>query len=350
MAALLAVALAGCAKKQRIAPGPDYMILDDVSFVKKFPRTVHLDNPERVGLDVPGILDIAVKGSLLIFSTQKGDGMWEFFSLPTLDSLGGYLRQGNGPNELIQTPWLYSTSFLEKGGELMAYLYDFARGRLLEMNVSRTISERELNIATIEKPLPATLFGFIVLGDNTFFCKEITTTRDQQIRYLLKDGARSIPDNFRELNWAYIISGEDHNILGTLTGYNYSKGRIVEAPIMLNYINIYSVEGSFGKTVCTDEKLDNISEIQMLDIEERRGTYGSLRIYDNSFGVIRFGETQVIQFFDMNGKPLAELFPAHRLTSFDIDSENGHLYTHDRETDEFFRYDIKNIVGEITKP
>ncbi len=350
MAALLAVMLSGCNKKQGIAPGPDYMILEDVSLVKKFPQTIHLGNPERVGLDVPGILDIAVKDSLLILSTQKAEGMWEFFSLPALDPLGGYLRKGNGPNEMIQTPWLYSTSFLVEGGELVAYLYDFARGRLLEMNVSRSVADRELSIVTTDKSLPATLFGFLVLGDDTFFCREITATRDQQIRYLLKNGVKSTPDNFRELNWAYIMSGEDHNILGTLTGYNYSRGRIVEAPIMLNYINIYSVDGSFGKTVCTDETLDNISEIQMLDIEERPRTYGSLRVYENSFGVIRFGETQVIQFFDMDGNPLAELLPDRQLTSFDIDFKNGLLYTHDRETDELSRYDIKNITGEIARP
>ncbi len=54
-----------------------------------------------------------------------------------------------------------------------------------------------------------------------------------------------------------------------------------------------------------------------------------------------------IQLFDWNGNPLAEILLDRQATSFDIDFVNGNLYILDGQTEEFYRYDIGNLLALI---
>jgi hypothetical protein len=176
-----------------------------------------------------------------------------------------------------------------------------------------------------------------------------------QERVLLKNGIRSIPPVFKKLNRASIVMpGGDINILGTLTGYNEESGRLVEMPIYLNYINIYTPDGSFAKTICTGRELDNINDILQLNIAKRIYRHASLCVYDKMFGILKIDEdygtyeTQrkklpSIQIFTMNGEPLVEFKLDRFATSFDIDFNNGFLYTYDQMTEDFFKYNITHV-------
>lgn len=347
--------LTSCANKQKLSSGPDYMILDEVVFVNKFPHSAQLNDPERINTEIPGGLDFVIRDTLIIFSTEKPDAMWEFFSLPDFKYLGGYLRKGNGPTEFLQTRWLYKVMFSEKDGQLFSSIYDFDKGRILEMNITNTLAKNESDISIVGGLLPELLLGFVILDDTTFFCRELTDLRTQQNRFLLKNGIRSVPNSFAKMNRAHIAPDEDFNILSSITAYDRNSSRIVEAPVKLNYINIYSLDGNFGKTVCVEEKIDNISEIQLLDRRERRNTFGSVRVYDNMFGVRWNGDNDVsqedalskIMFFDMDGKPLLELKPDRPFTTFDIDFKRGHLYTHSYQTEDLYKYDIGKYLGEL---
>jgi hypothetical protein len=175
-----------------------------------------------------------------------------------------------------------------------------------------------------------------------------------QERVLLKNGIRSIPSAFKKLNRASIMPGGDVNILGTLTGYNEETGRLVEMAINLNYINIYTPDGSFSKTICTGRELDNITDILRLNIADRIYRHASLCVYDNMFGILKIDEDYgtydnqrkklpSIQIFNMNGDPLVEFKLNRFATSFDIDFNNGFLYTYDQMTEEFFKYNIGDV-------
>lgn len=54
-----------------------------------------------------------------------------------------------------------------------------------------------------------------------------------------------------------------------------------------------------------------------------------------------------ILLFDYEGNPLAKLIPETPLTSFDIDLEKGELYGFNLKTDEFLKYNVKNILNKI---
>ena len=341
----------GCKSKPTYTSGPDYMILDEVVFVDKFPHSFELSRPTSVSVEILGGLDFEIHDSLMIFATSKEDPMWEFYKLPEFKYLGGYLRKGNGPTEFLQSRWIYKTLFSERHGQFFASFYDFDKGRFLDMDISETLDNGHLSISP-KRAVPPQLERLIPLDDDTFFCKELSRTKlTRQNRYLLKGDSRSETDVLAKLNEAYVSPDQDHNILATLTGYNHRSGRIIEAPVMLNYINIYSLDGSFGKTICMDEKLDNIRDIELLERNKRLGTFGSLRVYDDMFGVMsrdnEDGRRSTIWFFDMDGAPLAEFKLDKTTTTFDIDFNEGTLYTHSYESEDFFKYDIREYLGAL---
>ena len=105
-------------------------------------------------------------------------------------------------------------------------------------------------------------------------------------------------------------------------------------------------------------KLNNIGEIQDKREWDRIQTYEDLRIFTDFWGVLLIGEDRKtyqtgrkklpsIILFDWQGEPLARLNLDHFITSFDIDFTNGHLYTLDVLSDEFYKYDINDILVKL---
>ena len=154
---------------------------------------------------------------------------------------------------------------------------------------------------------------------------------------------------------------EDINIISTIAKMNHENGLIVEMPIGLNYINLYSLDGSSAKTLCIGDEPDDISEVENQDFADRIYTYSDLCVFKNFWGVVAIGEDMKtfqmsrkkhpsILLFDWEGNPLAELKADRFMTGFDIDLTNGTLYTFDVYTDEMFRYDIRHILRELPQP
>ena len=133
---------------------------------------------------------------------------------------------------------------------------------------------------------------------------------------------------------------------------------VVEISSTLNHINLYSFDGSKTRTICVGKKLDNIDELQVLPKWKMPYSYMNLRVYPHFFGALFLGVTKKtfqtkrvhmpkIQLFDWNGNPLAEILLDRQATSFDIDFVNGNLYILDGQTEEFYRYDIGNLLALI---
>lgn len=84
----------------------------------------------------------------------------------------------------------------------------------------------------------------------------------------------------------------------------------------------------------------------------------SLNAYPEFFGALYLNDTDVdyqqgksadpaIQLFDWNGTPLAEIRTDRKITVYDIDLINGVLYTLNHDTEEIFRYDIREILENL---
>ena len=345
----------------------DYMVLEKVQYVNTFPQTFFLDNETELDLDIIGVQDFCIYDSLLILSTSDKEGLCSFVSLPDYKFLGKFLTQGHGPYELYQSLLVGSdVKFFREKENIFASIYNSQKGELYKMNVDESIKNNKIDIYMTNNSIPPFLFNFVVIDSVTFLCKEINGKETQQIRYMLVNGKEVIPPHLEKLNLAKIREVADFNILSTITKYDFDKKRIIEMPVGLNYINMYSIDGSFSKTICIGKQLDNIGEIQNIQPWWNRiYTFADLRLFPKFWGVVyvnedyrtneikyQTNETLKTQFpnillFDWNGKPLAELKLNNFITSFDIDLVNGYLYTQDLNTDLFCKYDIRDILHKI---
>jgi len=337
------------------------MILDDVRYVGTFPQTFSLQNAIEVDLesiDVIGVGNFCVYDSLIIFFTTNKEGFLSFVSLPDYKFIGKFLTMGQGPYEFVYAPSLAKTTFFREKEDLMGAVYQYYQGKLYQINIDESIKNRQLSINTINDNLPKFLFDFAMIDSTTFFCREISDAETKQIRYLLVDNKKITPAWFEQLNQASIRKGEDFNILSTIIKYNSERNMIVESPVGLNYINLYSIDGAFGKTICIGDRLDHIGKIQNKMRWNRIDTFTDPRLFCDFWGVIYINEDMrtyqikrerlpEILLFDWSGKPLAKLNLNAFITSFDIDFINGYLYTLDAPSDRFCKYDIRAILEQL---
>ena len=279
----------------------DYMVLNEIRYINTFPQIFSIDNGIKIDLeniDVIGIINFRIYDSLLVIATSDNDGLWSFVSLPDFRFLGKFLTIGQGPYEFFQYQFVGDgVNFFKENEEIFSSIFHFDKGKLYKMNIDESIKNQRLDIYTIHDSLPPVLlFDFVEIDSVTFFCKEISNKETQQIRYLLINGEKIIPHHFKKLNLAKIREREDFNILSTSTKYDFSTKRIVEMPGHLNYINIYSIDGSFGKTICIGEQLDNIGKIQDRNRwTDRMATFNDLRLFSNFWGVLFINEIQTIK-------------------------------------------------------
>ena len=336
------------------------MILDRVVFIEGFPKSFTLGDGTLLDFYIMKARSLKIQDSLLIVSAEDDDGFWAFFSLPEHEDLGKYIMKGRGPNEFVYSPLTDRQYFYKEAGERFATIYDHDRGVAYKINIGETLRDRRLSIKPVGFPVPRGMFDFVTLNDSTFLCRGLSDDRRQQPRYLLQNGRRKSTENLDKLNLARIRHNEDHNILNSWIQTNHDGRRIVEASMDLNYINLYSLDDSFGVTICIGRKLDNISRIQDIAPEDRVIRYKHLKAYPDFFAALDINELLhrelikgprdcVIQFFDWDGNPLAELKLNHHVSSFDIDFANGYLYTLNYITEEIYRHDFREVLDELLK-
>jgi len=338
------------------------MALEDVNYINNFPLTFSLQDEFMLGIDeidVIGVKDIAIYDSIMILATRDKNAFWSFVSLPEHNVLGSFLHGGSGPLEFTQAPKAdISGNLYEENGSLFAYIYDFDTGRLVKMDISSSIEKGKLHAHEMKPSLPRALFDLAIIDSTKFVYKIPSDDRTQQIRYMNDRKSGTIFLFMDKLNAASIKEGEDLNILSTATKLNLKNNKIVEMPIGLNYINLYSLYGSWGKTICIGEELDNIEKIQYKNKWERMYTFSDIRIFPDFFGVIYINEREddyemkrthypSILLFDWEGNALVEIKLNRYATSFDFDLVNGSLYAFDVESDDFFYYNVADILGKI---
>ncbi|MDP2043226.1 MAG: BF3164 family lipoprotein [Algoriphagus sp.] len=336
---------------------PNFMAFDQIVNITEFPKTYHLVDKSKPEIDIIGIRNFAIYDSTLIIYTTRNDGIWTILSLPNYNDLGKYLKIGEGPLEFMQSPSVASNnSIIRENNQLIAYLYDFEKGRILKFDIDKSVEQRTLDLEVLNDSILPFLFNFAMIDSTTFFIKKFEYSPSRQIRQIYKNGTLAIPKFMELLNNSSLMEGEDINILSTITKYSNINKKIVEMPVGLNYLNIYSLDGSFSKSICIGNNPFNINTIQRTNMWNRTRTFDGLRVFKNYFAVIHINEKEInyqmnrkkfpsILVFDWDGNPLMELKMESHITSFDIDFINKELYTFDVHSDEFYKYDISNIMN-----
>lgn len=335
-----------------------YMSTDSISYVKKFPIEYNLESPQDSGFDIIGIRSFCILDTVLAFTLKGYNNVVSFFTTSGED-LGEFINIGDGPNDFMETPNFNVNSKLYiKDKELKAFFFDSQKGRLLIMDVDRSIREKKLQMTETLSGLSNLIFTVNQIDDSIYIFKQLSENATQFDRYVIHNGVRQEIPFLTKLNMAKVPEGEDINILSTLTKVH--NGIIVEAPIALNYLNVYSLDGRILKTICIDDEMYSISDICKKNRWERLYTFINIQTYDSFFGVLYAGEDEktyqthrvrnpLIFLFGWDGRPLAKIVMKRHITSFDIDFFHHELYTFDVHSDEFQKYDIKDLLIAIRK-
>lgn len=349
---VIVCAMTGC----RQSPA-SYMAFDDVTYVHSVKNSIKLEHGETVEIDKIGIQDIFISDSLLFVSSPDADGLISVYELPDMEYCGKFFCKGNGPGELLNAPFFGSVKVLDtEYGKNM--LIGDGKGKMLSWEISSPFQDRSHDVAVYRDSIPLDSFYSIYINDSTIMCRNISGHASSQERYLLVNGKRKVVPAMETLNKAEIpVKGDGYlfNILSSFVAYDAKRDIVVEASIMLNTINVYSLGGTFEKTICLGKSLDNISEICHAGLHGLRQTFVRLRLYDDFFAVmysdgkhIRMDDSDLpaprIYIFDWECNPLAELKLPESASVFDIDLQNGELYTLDRSEEIIRKYDIKDVI------
>lgn len=331
------------------------MTFDEVTYVTSFPQELQLKGEAVRDFDKPGATNFRLFDSLMVVSSNSGSGFWSFYELDGFRELGSFLLQGNGPDEFLFCPPLYQASVQKRQGNTFLIFKNQRRvGEIVEMNVGETLESGKASLRVVNDSILHTVFEFCLIDDSTVFCREVDFSRTRQERYLLSDGKKTEIAPLSVLNQAHVKRDEDINILSAILGYDPARQRIVEAPIMLNTLNLYSLDGTFTRSICYGKKADRIDDIQGKMRALRRDTFTCPRVYGKGFGVFysdipasMFGKSKkapMLLFFDWDGNPLARLALDRHATSFDIDFRTGTLYAFDADDESMYRYDIQSVA------
>lgn len=334
-----------------------FMAFDDVDYVHSVANSISLDAGKVVAFEQIGIRDIFICDSLMFVSTSDPEGLISVYEIPDLEYCGKFFYKGNGPGELMSSPFFGNVKVLESESVRNMLIGD-GKGKVLSWDISTPFKDRSHDIGIYKDSLSLNSFYSIYVNDSTFMCRDISGDGSRQERYLIVNGKRKVVPSMEVLNKAEIpVKGDGYlfNILSSFAAYDAKHDRVVEASLMLNTINVYSLDGSFEKTICIGKSQDNISDICHYGIKGLRQTFVRLRIYDDFFAVMYSGGKEIrmsdmglpnpkIYIFDWNCNPIAEFLLPEPASVFDIDFHSGELYTLDRSEEIIRKYNVKEAI------
>lgn len=344
-------------------PSQDYMVLDQIEYVKDFLVSIDLpDKGKDTGFDIIGIRNFQVIDSLLLICQSSSQGFWKFYSLNDHKLLGKMLSIGQGPNEFrypVSSGNYYSIE--EEKGNLFAMILDQYKGGVYRLNITESLKSGQENLDYFPKGFTSSIIYACAIDDEAFLCREIAEDGTHQNRYVLKNGTKTIPDVLEKLNRATVDAENDGFTFNMISALIKRKGDLfVEVPLYLNYINLFSLDGKTAKTLCVEKSLTRISSVTSKSEPLRTSTYTAVKAFDDFFGAAFYNHTWMerdlgikkssqIQLFDWNGKPLAAINVNRIVTSFDIDFTRGELYLFSSSDDEFVKYDISDLLKQLKK-
>lgn len=330
-----------------------YVQCDSTVFVKDFPQIVTLSPPEILDIQCHGATEINTKDSLLIVQ-KSGEPFFEIFNLNKKKLEGKFVSKGNGPGEFILSKRIQS--LYSKDNQYIAEIYNDDKVTMDLFNISESILQQKAIIeSSIRKPQRALSSYFI--NDSIEYIYRLNDDYTQVQRFVkMFDLPPKEILGAKKLNDISVRDIEEISLLTSVVVINRDKLLAAEAPLAHKQINLYSIlDNSTSLTICLDEQLKSIEDLQRVDKNDMVRYYGNIRSYDNFF-VALYVERQKdrqtertlpsLHIFSWEGEPIAIVKLNELCDSFDIDFINKKLITLDVVNERFFIYDIPS-VGEI---
>lgn len=324
----------------------EYLAFDnrDVGITPQIISTIEKGKGELFFSNKP-IQNFLLTDSLILIETNKKDGMLEIVSRKNLETIYTGLTSGNGEFEFPQGINLnLYTTLRSTDDSLLLDIFERIKGNLFTLNITESLQNKHTCISKrFHTGAPAyTSFWGKTVGDSLLIVKELTDMEKRQTRNVYKNGQMSSHSSLEELSRVVLPPGEDFNLLSTLFASQPGGSRCVEVPIGLNYINIYSMNDEWRKTICEEEKMVSLSEVLRTSRADRRYLYAAVKSYPWGFAVLKHDITEKeyqqnndytmsVVIYNWNGNCLGEIQSDFKFTAFDIDPQQESVYVLDEE-------------------
>lgn len=312
----------------------DYSVItipkDYDDFTKVSPSELHV---ERMNL-----WDVAILNDLLCVESTNADGYVTVLDKNSYSLYGHYLRQGRGPNEILYMPALCNVT-KEDG-----FLHLFNYGQLLKIDIDESLKAGSIVGFKEKESLSTSITSYLYLSDSLTIGRLINAQVDGQDRFLIVNRVKTDSEQQMELNIRLLDKKGDgvlFNLLGSRTGYSKERDIVVEASLMLNTINMYSLFSDYAHTISIGGEPDNFHEL-----ESRYGRIGDTFLdydqHDDYFAVLynKDNRQKFIFFFDWTGALARTIKVPNYVQAFAVDDERSLLYAVDRDGDRLLYWQL----------
>lgn len=327
--------------------GNSFWALDDVEYIQGFPSSIDLKRESGEGIlpDIPGVLDIRLWKNYILISSKNVNGYIYVFEKNGKGFMGQYLLHGNGPKELLFPSFFSSINFDDKG----AWIVNQKRN-LLFWDIHKSCSEHT-TVCEYLTSLPSFTYtngslNYLPINETITIGNGTDNTMRKKCRFFIVNDEMVEIQAMKKLNAVCIPERDSEliNILSSVYAVNSDNGMIIEASTMLNTIQLYSIDGTFAKTLCIGSTLDDVNSVWKYSLESMPVSFRSPRAYEKCFAALFADTTELedqllktkkpeILVFDWEGNPLFNLKLPTRITSFDIDWTDHKVYTVDYDTE-----------------
>lgn len=340
---LLSLTAAFCSCTETGTVDKEYMALENVKYINDIPTSYTLKAAEGKVLNLPivHIEDFAISDSLFIASTGKDDGLIDILNLKDQTVRCSILRKRNARYEFMYSIGItLEVSLMHRDDTLYAYICNSPIGKLYKVNINKCLESSHTDITEVfeECKLPRDAFWTRMLNDTLLVTRSLEDMQTAQIRKLMNAKGDVVPSPVMDtLNRFKIPAKENFNIMSTLIAVSPDSPVCVEAPLGMNYINVYNPLESTGYTLCIGKKMDKLSDILRTERKDRRYMFADARSYHFGFAVLVFDIDEMtfqmnkkftpsILLFDWQGNSLGKIDSDFKFNNFDIDERNRNLY------------------------
>lgn len=333
---LIAVSLTSCVSNV----AGDAFAFKTIKVAKDFRDNLDLtrEKPEYLDLDITGVSNICVIDSLFCVMTGNPSGYMHVLNLRTSSSYGAFLRQGRGPGEFLVRPSIYRFSKSEDGR-----LFVLDSKRIIELDLNASLTEGQTVTKSYKDNLPDMLDYYIVVNDSLAVIKRFNPELDGFTRETLRCGKAKPEKNQTLLNNIVLDTKGDpgkFNLIGSIMSYNHSRDVIVEASLMTNTINLYSLFSDFALSICIGDKPDDIHRLERAVYGTTRDSFIDLKPYNDYFLVLykrEIGHNLVME-FSWDGTPLSRIKVPSYVTKICKDPVNNVLYALEENTERLLKW------------
>ena len=327
-------------------------------FITDVPDAGNLKPIAGFSNDEIGINSVKAIDSLLFIGHA---GNWSIYSLDGKRSYGNCLSTGSGPGEFLVLPRVGACYFFHDNDSLKVHAADRNQGKVLEFNITEFLGNKKAEAHEVIKTdyISNETWDVVPCKDSTLYISQPVRDFTGFNRMKYDGGLIKELEVAKDIDKVSVNREEDINLLARITRYNDKVDRVVEAMLYLNQMNILSMDGKWGKTICVGKQLDDLSEVESTTRFGRKDTYLSACAFDEGFGAVYIGVSEMdfqkklspkseLQFFDWEGNPVCKTTLPYQVLTFDLDFKNKVLYVVDESEDRLLAYDASPIIARYT--